>query len=116
MMGGNRGPEGSVPGRPFAKGADPRRHMSGVPERSGRKSKAYKEALRHILEDRRAVAAIKAVLTDPEHKHFGGLWAKVAAHVYGAPKQTLEVEGEVPVLRVVKRSDLAVDEGDAGET
>ena len=99
MSGGNQGPEGSVPGVPFAKGHDPRRGH-GLPGKAGPKPKKFKALLRRILNDPKAQEAVKAVLNDPENRHYGTVLKTALAYTEGVPKQVVEVDGNMPVLRI----------------
>jgi hypothetical protein len=99
--GGNKGPTGSVPGVPFAKGDDPRRGH-GLPGKSGRKANVYIELCRSMMDDPDHQEAIRAVMRDKDHPAFGQITKTVWAYGAGVPKQTVLVEGDVPVLQIVR--------------
>jgi hypothetical protein len=83
--------EKSVPGR-FLKGADPRR-AKGVKGRGGRPSNEFRESLRALLDSPKVKAAVKKILSDPDHPQFASLYGKLIAQAHGNPATPLEHSG-----------------------
>jgi len=76
-------------GRPFTGADDPRRGRGpkrGAPN-AGRPPTEHIEWCQKVLADPAVEAAVKSVLSDPEHRSFPILWKAVADRAYGRPVQ-----------------------------
>lgn len=79
----------------------------------GRPSDAFKEVCRYLASRDETVAAVDAILRDPDHPAFWGALRWASEHGYGRPVQALQHEGaEVSIIRVI-REDRTIERGDA---
>lgn len=105
--GGNHAAPGELPGAPFQEGEDPRRGH-GVKGRSGPYHKDIRgwsvSAVRKRNKRTRfnAIEALHQIATDPEHQQCVAANKLLFAYGWGQPKASIQIEGELPVLRIVK--------------
>lgn len=104
---------GKSVGVPFAKGSDPRR-TKGAKGRGGRPSNEFRESLRVLLDSPKVRAAVKKILSNPDHPQFGTLYGKLISQAHGNPATPVEHSGPQgePVKITITR--IIVDPKSAG--
>ena len=76
-------------GRPFAKGADPRRNTT-TPG-TGRPPDAFKELCRELTSGEKTVKQLQAILKNADHPQFMAAVRWASEHGYGKPVQPVDV-------------------------
>lgn len=99
-------------GRPFQKGHDSRRGRGprkGAPN-AGRPPDEFKAALAALVSREETLAALEAILRNPDHPHFIQALRYASDRGYGLPTQSLKVEDEGPAVVIVAPEKRGAEE------
>lgn len=83
----------AAPGRPFKKGADPRRNVTKPG--TGRPPDEFKAMLAQLASRDETMAAVRRILEDPGHPQFIRALEYATERGYGKVAQQHEVKGEM---------------------
>lgn len=75
----------------FAAGPDPRRNTVPPPPGPGRPPDEFRERMRALASREDVLAALDAILTNPNHPQFLRAWQEAADRGYGKAAQHLDV-------------------------
>jgi hypothetical protein len=89
----------------------------------GRPSAKIREKLEAMLTSPKAMASVRQILEDPDHRHFATMWTASWACVYGKPKETIDLNADVaatiqhePLTILLPLLDRGPTDGQGGQT